>query len=85
MPTIIYILCALTSFSCAWLLWNSYRRTRAGLLFWSALCFVGLTTNNLLVVLDRVIFPEVDLLVWRLSSSLVALSLLLFGLIWQEE
>lgn len=85
MATVIYFLCTLTSLSCAWLLLTGYRRTRNGLLFWSALCFMGLTLNNLLVVLDRVMFPDADLLLFRLSSTLIALLLLLFGLIWQEE
>jgi hypothetical protein len=85
MATLIYILCTLTPLTCAWLLIKSYWRTRHRLLFWSGLCFVGLTTNNLLVVMDRVIFPDTDLLEWRLGSTLVALLLLLFGLIWQEE
>lgn len=85
MATLIYFLCTLTSLACAWLLCNGYRRTRHRLLFWSALCFAGLTFNNLLVVLDRIVFPDVDLLYLRLSSTLVALVLLLYGLIWQEE
>lgn len=85
MATLIYFLCTLTSLACAWLLCKGYRRTRHRLLFWSALCFAGLTLNNLLVVLDRSVFPDVDLLYLRLSSTLVALVLLLYGLIWQEE
>lgn len=85
MATVIYFLCTLTSLSCTWLLLKGYRRTRHGLLFWSSLCFMGLTFNNLLVVLDRVMLPELDLLAFRLGSTLVALLLLLFGLIWQEE
>ena len=86
MPTVIYFLCTLTSLACTWLLFDGYRRSRHRLLFWSTLCFAGLTLNNLLVVLDRVVFPvEVDLLYFRLGSTLVALLLLLFGLIWQEE
>lgn len=85
MATLIYCLCTLTSLICACRLVGAYRRTRYRLLFWSALCFVGLTVNNLLVVLDRVVFPDVDLLLFRLLSTLIALLLLLFGLIWEEE
>jgi Family of unknown function (DUF5985) len=59
---------------------NKYR-----LLFWSGLCFVGLSVNNMLVVLDRIVLPSVDLLTWRLVASLVAMLLLLYGLIWQDE
>jgi hypothetical protein len=86
MPALIYSLCALTSFTCLVLLWRSYQATRARLLFWSAACFLLLTVNNVLLVLDKVIFPvEVDLSVWRLVAALAAVLLLLFGLIWEED
>ena len=51
----------------------------------SGLCFVGLSVNNLLLVLDRIAFTDVDLSMWRLVSALVAPCLLLFGLIWEHE
>ena len=86
MATVIYALCALTSFAALVLLWRSYVATRARLLFWSSLCFLGLTVNNVLLVLDKVVFPiEVDLTRWRLAAALAAVLLLLFGLIWEEE
>lgn len=85
MAEIIYTLCALTSFLCAWLLLRSYARTRYKLLFWSGLCFVGLFFNNLLLILDKVVFPAVDLYPARLLSALIAPLLLVFGLIWQKE
>jgi hypothetical protein len=55
------------------------------LLLWSGLCFAGLTANNLLLVADKVIFPAVDLSVARASVALAAISVLLFGLIWDTE
>lgn len=85
MAETIYSLCTLTSLACAWLLLRSYRRTGHRLLFWSGLCFVGLTVNNLLLLLDKVVLPEVDLTTWRLATALVALMLLLFGLIYEKE
>lgn len=85
MATIIYFLCALTSLLCAILLCRGYLKTRYFLLFWSSLCFIGLTLNNLLVVLDRIVFPEIDLLTWRLASTLISLTLMLVGLIWQGD
>ena len=86
MATIIYSLCALTSIMCLVLLWRSWRASGARLLFWSALCFGALSVNNVLLVLDRVVWPvEVDLVVPRLLSALVAVLLLLFGLIWEED
>ena len=81
----IYSLCTLTSLACACLLLASYRRTRHRLLFWSGACFVGMTANNLFLLCDKVVFPEVDLLPARLISALVAMLLLLYGLIYEKE
>ena len=86
MASLIYSLCALTSLTCLLLLWRSYRATGARLLFWSAACFLLLTVNNVLLVLDKVVFPvEVDLGLGRLAAALAAVALLLFGLVWEEE
>ena len=84
MAEIIYTLCALTSLACAVLLLRSYARTRAKLLFWSGLCFCGLTLNNVVLVLDRFVFTQVDLSFARLVIAAVAIGLLLYGLIWEE-
>ena len=86
MAQVIYILCIVTSLACAWLLLGSYSRTRHRLLFWSGMCFVVITLNNVLLLVDRVIFPQsVDLMPYRLGSALVALMLLLYGLIYEKE
>jgi len=86
MAALIYALCALTSVTCFVLLWRSWRASGARLLFWSALCFGALSVNNVLLVIDRVFLPaEVDLSMWRLVAALVAVLLLLFGLIWEED
>jgi hypothetical protein len=34
------------------LLWRSWRKSGARLLFWSALCFAALSVNNVILVLD---------------------------------
>lgn len=86
MAPVIYALCAFTSMLCAWLLLRSYRHNGVRLLFWSGLCFAGLSVNNILLVIDRVVFPHaVDLTTWRLVTALIALLPLLYGLIWEEE
>lgn len=83
---IIYSLCALTSIACLVLLWRSWRSTGARLLFWSALCFGWLSVNNVLLVLDRVVWPvEVDLTMARLLSALAAVAMIVFGLVWGED
>lgn len=85
MAAVIYFLCALTSFTCLALLWRSYLATRSGLLFWSALCFLFLTVNNALLVLDKLVLRDVDLSMWRLVAAALAVLLLLVGLIWGED
>ena len=85
MAVTIYLLCTLTSLACAWLLLSSYRRTGHRLLFWSGLCFVAMTLNNILLTLDKLVFRDVDLLPWRLATALIAVALLLYGLIYEKE
>lgn len=80
-----YALCAVTSVLCAVLLVRSYLAGRVRLLLWAALCFVGLAVNNLLLVLDLQVLPDVDLSLLRDVSGLLAVSVLLFGLIWESR
>ena len=80
-PTI-YLLCALTALACAALLLRGYGRSGARLLLWSGLCFVGLTLNNVLVFVDLVLVPSVDLFTWRNLAALGGMGVLLYGLIW---
>jgi hypothetical protein len=82
---IIYFLCTLTSLACFGLLLRSWRASGSRLLFWSALCFAGLSLNNFLLVIDKLVFINLDLSPLRLAVALVALLLLLFGLIWEEK
>jgi hypothetical protein len=82
---LVYGLCALTAFLCAVLLLRAYLRDRYRLLLWSGLCFVGLTLNNLLLVLDKIVLPEVDLAIPRTLSALAAMILLIYGLIFEQR
>jgi hypothetical protein len=85
-PTIIYILCALTCLGAAVLLWRGYRRSHQALLYWSALCFAILAVSNGLLIVDLVILSrEVSLLSWRSGVSQVALLVLLYGLIFESD
>ncbi len=85
MAAVIYTLCALTSLAAAGLLLRSYLRTRHRLLFWSGLCFLMLAVSNVLNVLDRFVFPAIDLIPARLATALAAVALLVYGLIWEGE
>jgi hypothetical protein len=82
---IIYGLCSLTALGCAYLLLQGYRRGGYRLLLWSGLCFAGLTINNFLLVIDKLILPDVDLSLWRNATMLLSMVVLLYGLIWDTE
>ncbi len=81
----IYVLCALTSLFCAGLLLRSYSKTKIRLLLWSGLCFVGLGLNNVLLVIDLLVFPDVDLSLIRIIPALGGMLLLLYGLVWETR
>lgn len=83
--SVIYTLCALTALLCTVLLLQAYRSGGYRLLLWSGLCFAGLTLNNGLLVLDKVVFPNIDFSTWRTVSALVAMMILLYGLVWDTE
>ena len=85
-PTVVYILCFLTSAACAWLLGRSYRRNGTRLLLWSSICFVFLALNNLALVFDLVVWPQdVDLRLLRLALALAAVASLIWGFVWEVE
>lgn len=84
-PTAVYLLCFATSSACAYLLARSYGRTGTRLLLWSALCFLFLAANNLVVVFDMLILANWNLVLVRHFLSIAAISVLLFGFIWDLE
>jgi uncharacterized protein DUF5985 len=49
---VLTLLAALTTVACMLLRFRAYARTRVGLLLWSALCFVFLGLNNVLLFFD---------------------------------
>jgi hypothetical protein len=92
MAELVYALCMLTSIAIAVLLLRGYAQSQARLLLWCALCFGALAINNGLLFLDKVVYPNTDLhflgialSVWRSSTALIGLGLLLWGMIWDVE
>jgi hypothetical protein len=82
---LVYLLCTATSLFCTVLLFRTYQRDRRPLLFWSTACFVGLAVNNILLVIDLLLLPKIDLRLTRALSALAAVSVLLYGFIWEAE
>lgn len=85
MASVVYALCAITSAVCALLLGRAYRASRARLLLWSSLSFAGLALNNLLLFLDLVMLPSIDLSLYRGLVAAISVMVLLLGLIWDSR
>jgi Family of unknown function (DUF5985) len=85
LPTMVYVLCLLTSAACAGLLGRSYGQTGTRLLLSSSVCFAFLAANNLVLVLDLVIWPQRDLRLLRILLSLAAVISLIWGFVWEAE
>ncbi|SFI30512.1 DUF5985 family protein [Nitrosomonas sp. Nm34] len=81
----VYLLCALTALLCAWLLLKAYHRSGYKLLLWGGLCFIGLTLNNTLLVVDKLLVSYFDFSMIRLLVAFAAVLVFLYGLIWDSE
>lgn len=79
------LLAVLACLACTILLFRGYARSGLRLLFWSALCFVCLTLNNLLLFFDLPVFTEVDLRPYRLAAALAGLLFLIYGFIAESK
>ena len=83
---VLTLLAVLTCLACTVLLFRGYSRSGLRLLLWSALCFVFLSVNNLLLFFDLVVVPtEVDLRPSRLGAARVGLAFLLYGFIFESD
>lgn len=85
MASIIYSLCALLSLGITILLWRHFQRTRSRMLYWSAWCFTGLTLNNIILVIDKLVLVDQDLSMLRQLTALASLSMLIFGLVYEDD
>lgn len=85
MAEAVYLLCALTSATCAALLIRTWLRSRTRLLLWSSWCFVGLAVNNALLVADLLVFPDVDLAQLRSIEALVSIGVLAIAMAWERR
>jgi len=82
MPGAVYLLSAGTALACGFLLLRAWRSKGVRLLFWSGLCFLGLALDNILLYLDLVILPDVQMYNAPSLAGLISICLLLYGLIW---
>ena len=85
MVALIYTLCALTSIMCAFLLFRTYWERHFSLLCWCGLFFAIQALSDVVLVVDKLIVPEIDLSLYRYGIALTAFSFLLYGLIMRTE
>jgi hypothetical protein len=85
LQTTVYLLCVVTSLLCAYLLARAYVGGRARLLIWSAICFGLLAVNNLVLAVDILLLPDIDLTILRSVTALLAVAVLLLGFIWETS
>jgi hypothetical protein len=67
------------------LLLRGYLRHGSRLLLWSALCFAGLFIDNVVVIVDEIILPDVPLYGLRATAGLIGVVCLLYGMIIDSE
>jgi hypothetical protein len=84
-PALVYLFCFIACAICAALLVRYWHKTRTRLLLWLAVSFVLLAVNNFFLLADTTLFPSVDLSVFRTTSAMAAVCMLIFGLIWEAE
>lgn len=80
---IVYLLCALTSWLCAVLLLRAYIHRHAPLLFWSGAAFCAFGMSNIMLFVDLVLVPDINMSLVRNIITLCGIGLLLRGLIWE--
>jgi hypothetical protein len=81
----IYLLCAATSLLAAILLVRQYAASRTPLLLWSFLGFIGLAINNVLIYIDLVVVPNMNLAPVRALTGALGVAVILYGLIWETR
>jgi hypothetical protein len=85
MTGVVYLLCAATCLLCTVMLFRGYLNSQVRLLFWASLCFAGLMIDNIILYVDVVVVPDVNLAIWRKLPGLLATTVLVFGLIWESK
>ncbi len=83
MAPFVYLLCTIASFICMMMLIRAYLNSRQRLLIWSSLCFLGLTANNVLLFVDAITLPDVNLSIYRGIAGMLGIGSLLYGLIFE--
>ena len=81
---IVYLLCAVTCWACTVFLLRGFFLRRSDLLYWCALAFCAFGVGNVLLCVDGLLVPLVDLMLLRNFITLLGIALMLRGLMSEE-
>ncbi len=81
----VYILSALVSAACAVLLFRAHRRAPSTLLWSAGMCFAGLALNDVGLIVDVFVLPDVDLIAVRSLPALAGLAILVRALVREAK
>lgn len=81
----VYVLCAVTSGICVALLTKGFLRSGSRLLLWTAVCFFFLAIHSVLVLIELMFLPSMDLQMFRHVASFAAGVSLVAGLVWESD
>jgi hypothetical protein len=81
----VYILCGFTALLCSVLLMRGYWNSQVRLILWSACFFLALAVENIILFVDLILVPDIDLSIVRNSTALSGVLLLTYGLIWENR
>jgi hypothetical protein len=82
---VVYVLCAVTALACSALLLRGWLHRRVRLLWTCSVFFFALALENIILFVDLVLTPEIDLLLLRNSVALIGVIILLVGLVWETK
>ena len=85
MDLFVYALCAVTSFVCFGMLLRQHRRRPSTIAFKSSLAFLCFALSNVLLFIDLIVLPQVDLKIWRNLVTLVGVIILLLAVTHDQE
>lgn len=77
----VYLLSVVVGAACAVLLLRAHKRAPSGLLLSAGICFAGLALNDLGLIVDMFVLPDVSLVAVRSLPALAGLCLLVRALV----
>lgn len=77
----VYIICAILSLTCSFMLYRGYKETGFRLLFWSCFGFLGFGLNNVMLFLDVFVIHGISLSTLRTLPALIGMSIMVYGLV----